>query len=280
MSVSEAIYFAAMMTYNKHCSQGASNYLQHAGNGTPVVVPHTIKKCVSIAYNKPAKTGSSTVGRILSEKYPKAKRVDCGAHSENSSLGKLLLPKNSQYDIFDCHSIWNATMVSALVEQAKHPLVHLTTFRDPAEQAVSLYFHLKKHIACNTTSGEVPTLADMVSFVDGPYNRRVKSFHSRPYDISQLSEKLAREECAFWDVIWPTEQLNVALASKRRFNTRSKSKCPEKSATLEDEDLMSAVREATQGERRMFEGLQNCEKVRTDNPWEWDEELGCIVSVE
>lgn len=41
--------------------------------------------CVSIAYNKPAKTGSTRVGIALKQQFPDAKRVACGEHNRTGS---------------------------------------------------------------------------------------------------------------------------------------------------------------------------------------------------
>lgn len=238
--------------------------------------PQRKKTCVSIAYNKPAKTGSTTVGKILQQQFPKAKRVDCGKHSEHTSLGKLRLPENAEYDIFDCHSIWDASTMAALVQQAKHPIVRVTTIRDPVDQLVSLFFHLRHGRVCNT--GKVPTAKDMEAFVKRAYYPRVKSFHSRPYDVSQLSAKLVTEECAFWDVIWQTDELETVLNSAEHANT-AKAECPERDEMMNDRELLDVLVEATKGERVMFEGLRKCQHVRNNTPWVWDEEQGCIAEV-
>jgi hypothetical protein len=232
---------------------------------------------VSIAYNKPAKTGSTTVGHFLKHTFPEAKRVQCGLHSEKTSLDLLLKPENSGFDFFDCHSIWNATMISALAKQAKHPVVHVTTIRDPIEQAISLFFHVRRGV-CG--SSNVPTADEVFSFVKDAYVPRIHSFYSRPYSQSEIGAKVAREECAYWDVIWRTDKLKAALDSDIQVNTltNAKRKCKEKDAIWSNSDLMQKLEELLATSREMYEGMKRCHKVTSEDPrFKWDEEQRCII---
>jgi hypothetical protein len=230
---------------------------------------------VSIAYNKPAKTGSTTVGEFLTNSFPQAKRVECGLHSEQTSLGLLLKPENSGFDFFDCHSVWNATMISALSTQAKHPVVHVTTIRDPLEQALSLFFHMRRGVC---ESGNVPTTDDVLSFMEEMYIPRIHSFYSRPYNQGEIGAKVASEECSYWDVIWRMDELKTILASNLEANTlASQHACPEKDAVWANSDLIQKLEELLASSREMYEGMKRCNKLTSEDPFKWDEEQRCIT---
>lgn len=190
-------------------------------------------------------------------------------------LCRLLETKNKNFDIFDCHSVWAPWMQKALVEQAAHPLLRVTTIRDPIEQFVSLYFHLQPHM-CNSS---LPSPHMLHRFAYEWFQPRIESFYSRPYKLEDLVDGVDIQECHFWDVIWRTDELDSTLNDTLRYNKRGGDKCPTKALIWADEELISVVREETSIQMELYKKLLGCEKVVSERPWQWSGSKQCIVKI-
>jgi Sulfotransferase family len=226
---------------------------------------------VSIVYKKPAKTGSTTINAALPKMFPKAQRADCRGHTEFDAIGAVLY-EGMKYDMFLCHTIFDAETVSTLSEHAKFPQVRLTTIRDPVQQLLSLYYH-RKRSQCG--KGRLPEVQELEAFIEEHYSRFVPSFYSRPYDVKQLSASLAREECAYFDVIWKTDELKTVLENP--LHKLAREDCPEKKQMAENKDLMEVLKKATAAAKLLYEEMKQCKNVLPEVPWEWDDAQNCLV---
>ena len=232
--------------------------------------------CVSLAYSKAAKTGSDTVRATWGRKYTKAKLVDCKKKDEFNSLNVTRSHESSKFDAVICHNIWDAETMSVLASQARFPLLKVTTIREPVDQFISLYWYmLRKDSKRKCGLGRTATLKEVEDFTKDVYYPRVPSFHSRDYDIHHLSESLAWEECAAWDIIWKTEDLKEVLQND--VNVHLTEGCPEKAAFKEDPEIMTYVYKVTEPARRMYDEMLRCPKVTNEVPFEWNTSEGCFT---
>lgn len=99
--------------------------------------------CISIAYNKPPKTGSTTVRQVLYKKFPKAKYV-----KDEYKMGKIESPEASNFDVHDCHGVWSAWFMARMSAQARFPLFKMTTLRDPVDRFVSRFWYGRPKDSC------------------------------------------------------------------------------------------------------------------------------------
>ena len=169
--------------------------------------------------------------------------------------------------------------MAALAQLARHSIVHITTIREPLEQLVSLYYH-KNRKECG--QGELPSAERLQEFVDTTYAKYLPTFQSRMYDVKDINEKLAREECSFFDVIWKIEDLPAVQGKKegevKKVNAAGS--CPESDQMVEDQGLLDVLKRATEGPQGLYNELLKCRSLRSDFPWEWDADRGCIVTKE
>ena len=139
------------------------------------------------------------------------------------------------FDIYKCHSSYDPTTMAALAEHSRHPIVHLTTIREPVEQLVSLYYH-KNRRECG--KGELPSAERLQKFIQTAYFKYLPTFQSRMYNVADLSAKVSREECGFFDVIWKTEDLETVLGKKEIEKANAAKNCPESDRMKQDLSLI------------------------------------------